>query len=94
MGHTEEPCEIHLKDVARNKVGDTLAFLCKIKSVKPMRYQGAAVRKALIEVRDNTKDPAITSEAQSLFEEAYRFSLCTVVWYEMLSAIQHVSKLM
>jgi hypothetical protein len=68
----------------------------KIKSVEPMRYQGAAVREALIEVRDHTKDSAIKAEAQSLSEEvgSYRFSTCTVVWYDMLSAIQHVSKLM
>ena len=68
----------------------------KIKSVEPMRYQGAAVREALIEVRDHTKDSAIKAEAQSLSEEvgSYRFSICTVVWYDMLSAIQHVSKLM
>jgi len=32
-----------------------------------MRYQGAAVREALIEVRDNTKYPAIKAEAQSFF---------------------------
>lgn len=68
----------------------------KVKSVEPMRYQGAAVREALIEVRDHTKDPAIKAEAQSLSEEvgSYRFSICTVVWYDMLSAIQHASKLM
>uniref|UniRef100_A0A1A8BXN8 Uncharacterized protein n=1 Tax=Nothobranchius kadleci TaxID=1051664 RepID=A0A1A8BXN8_NOTKA len=68
----------------------------KVKSVEPMRYQGAAVREALIEVRDKTKDPAIKTEAQSLSEEvgSYRFSICTVVWYDILSAIQHVSKLM
>ncbi|XP_041860484.1 zinc finger MYM-type protein 1-like [Melanotaenia boesemani] len=68
----------------------------KVKSVEPLRYQGAAVRDALIEVRDNTKDSAVKAEAQSLSEEvgSYRFSICTVVWYDMLSAIQHVSKLM
>ncbi|KAI7800882.1 transposase [Triplophysa rosa] len=68
----------------------------KVKSVEPMRYQGAAVREASIEVRDNTKDPAIKAEAQSLSEEvgSYRFSICTVVWCDMISAIQHVSKLM
>ncbi|RXN38610.1 zinc finger MYM-type 1-like protein [Labeo rohita] len=68
----------------------------KVKSVEPMRYHGAAVREALTEVRDNTKDPAIKAEAQSLSEQvgSYRFSICTVVWYDVLSAIQHVSKLM
>lgn len=34
----------------------------KVKSVEPMRYQRAAVREALIEVRDNTKDPAVKAE--------------------------------
>ncbi|KAK0140221.1 Zinc finger MYM-type protein 1 [Merluccius polli] len=68
----------------------------KVKSVEPMRYQGAAVREALIEVRDQTKDPAIKADAQSLSEEvgSYRFSICTVVRYDMLSAIQNVSKVM
>lgn len=61
-----------------------------------MRYHGAAVREALIEVRNHTKDPAVKAEAQSLSEEvgSYRFSICTVVWYDMLSSIQHASKLM
>uniref|UniRef100_A0A8C8DNF5 Zinc finger MYM-type protein 1-like n=1 Tax=Oryzias sinensis TaxID=183150 RepID=A0A8C8DNF5_9TELE len=68
----------------------------KVKSVEPMRYQSAAVREALLEVRDNTKDPVIKTEAQSLSEEvgSYRFSICTVVWYDILSHIQYVSKMM
>ena len=68
----------------------------KVKSVEPLRYQAAAVREALIEVRDQTKDPVIKIEAQSLSEEvgSYRFSICTVVWYDILSKIQLVSKLM
>ncbi|XP_023809021.1 zinc finger MYM-type protein 1-like [Oryzias latipes] len=68
----------------------------KIKSIEPMRYQGAAVREALIEVRDKTKDPVIKAEAQSLSEEvgSYRFNICTVVWHDILSTIKHVSKLM
>lgn len=83
MGHTEEACEHHFKDVGRNKVGE------QVKSVEPMRYHGAAVREALIEVRNHTKDPAVKAEAQSLSEEvgSYRFSICTVVWYDMLSSI-------
>ena len=54
------------------------------------------MREALIEVRDQTKDPVIKIEAQSLSEEvgSYRFSICTVVWCDSLSQIQHVSKLM
>ena len=54
------------------------------------------MREASIEVRDHTKDPAIKAETQSLSEEvgSYRFSICTVVWYDMPSAIQPVSKFM
>lgn len=68
----------------------------KVKSVEPLRYQAAAVREALIEVRDHTKDPIIKVEVQSLSEEvgSYRFSICTVVWYDILSQTHHVSKLM
>jgi hypothetical protein len=64
----------------------------KVKSVEPLRYQGVVVREALIEVRDQTKDPVIKIEAQSLSEElgSYRFSICTVVWYDILSQIQSV----
>lgn len=67
----------------------------KVKSVEPLRYQAAAVREALIEVRDHTKDPIFKFEAHSLSEEvgSYHFSICTV-WYDILSQIHHVNKLM
>ena len=47
-----------------------------------------------MEVRDNATDPVIKIEAQSLAEEvgSYRFSICTVVWHDILTKIQHVSK--
>ena len=67
----------------------------KVKSVEPLRYRAAAVREALIELRDHVKDPVTKVEAQSLSEEvgSSRFSICTV-WYDILSQIQYVSKLM
>lgn len=67
-----------------------------MKAVEPLRYEAAAVREALLEVRNQAKDPVIRIEAQSLAEEvgSFRFSLCTVVWYDMLSQIQQVSKLL
>lgn len=67
----------------------------KVKSAEPLRYQAAAVREALIEVGDHTKDPIIKVETQSLSEEvgSYRFGICTLVWY-ILSQTHHVSKLM
>ncbi|XP_071060272.1 zinc finger MYM-type protein 1-like isoform X2 [Pseudochaenichthys georgianus] len=68
----------------------------RVKAVEPLRYEAAAVREALLEVRNQAKDPIIRIEAQSLAEEvgSFRFALCTVVWYDMLSQIQQVSKLL
>ncbi|XP_039613975.1 zinc finger MYM-type protein 1-like [Polypterus senegalus] len=68
----------------------------KSNSVEPLRYQASAVREALIEVRHHTKDSVIKIEAQSMSEEvrSYRFSICTVVWYDILNQTHHVSKLM
>lgn len=46
-------------------------------------------------MRETTEDPVVKVEAQSLAEEiGYRFSICTVIWYDILNKIQHVSKQM
>lgn len=68
----------------------------RVKSVETVRYQAAEVRDALLEVRYNAIDPVIKIEAQSLAEKvgSYRFSICTVVWYDILTKIKHVSKLL
>ncbi|KAJ8385496.1 hypothetical protein AAFF_G00185920 [Aldrovandia affinis] len=68
----------------------------RINSVEAVRYQAAEVRAALLEVRDKATDAVIKIEAQSLAEEvgSYHFLICTVVWYDILTKIQHVSKLM
>ncbi|XP_034044861.1 zinc finger MYM-type protein 1-like [Thalassophryne amazonica] len=55
----------------------------------------SGIRDALLEVRDSTNDPTIKIEAQTLAEEigSYRFSICSVVWHDILSKIQ-VNKLL
>ncbi len=67
----------------------------RIDSIHAVRYKAGQVREAL-EVRETTTDPVVKVEAQSLAEEIgfYRFSICTVIWYDILCQIQHVSKLM
>lgn len=47
-------------------------------------------------MRETTADPVVRVEAQSLAEEigSYRFCICTAIWYDILSKIQYVSKLM
>lgn len=49
-----------------------------------------------MEVRDKATDGNVRTEAQSLAEEvgSFRFSICSVVWYDILSSVHHVSKLM
>ena len=49
----------------------------RVKAVEPLRYEATAVREALLEVRNQAKDPIIRIEAQSLAEEvgSFRFSL-------------------
>ena len=42
-----------------------------MKAVEPLRYEAAAVREALLEVRNQAKDPIIRIEAESLAEEAF-----------------------
>ncbi|XP_045898642.1 zinc finger MYM-type protein 1-like, partial [Micropterus dolomieu] len=68
----------------------------RIDSIQAVRYQAGPVRDALLEVRETTQDPVVKVEAQSLAEEigSYRFSICTVIWYDILNKIQHVSKQM
>ncbi|XP_076044693.1 zinc finger MYM-type protein 1-like [Oratosquilla oratoria] len=68
----------------------------RINSVEVVRFQAAKVREALLEVRASTADPAIKIEVQALAEEvgSYRFSICTVVWYDILRKVQTVNKLL
>ncbi|XP_076037228.1 zinc finger MYM-type protein 1-like [Oratosquilla oratoria] len=68
----------------------------RINSVEVVRFQAAKVREALLEVRASTADPAIKIEVQALVEEvgSYRFSIRTVVWYDILRKVQTVNKLL
>ncbi|XP_076892902.1 uncharacterized protein LOC143544769 [Bidens hawaiensis] len=89
-----------LKD---NVKGLTLKSMCptrwesRVDSVKPIRFQLIDVREALLEVRDlNTDtDTKTQSDARSLSKnEACEFVLylATVIWYEILSTVNFVSK--
>lgn len=47
-------------------------------------------------MRETAADPVVRVEAQALAEEigSYRFCICTAVWYDVLSKIHYVRKLM
>ena len=68
----------------------------RVNSIEAVRYQTPNIREALLEVRDKVTDPLTKVEAQSLAEEvgSYRFLICTVLWYDILHHVNHVSKLL
>lgn len=47
-------------------------------------------------MRETSVDPVVRVKAQSLAKEigSYRFCIHSVIWYDILSQIQHVRKLM
>ncbi|XP_034058243.1 zinc finger MYM-type protein 1-like [Gymnodraco acuticeps] len=68
----------------------------RVNSIEAVRYQAPNIREVLLEVSDKVTDPLTKVEAQSLAEEvgSYRFLICTVVWYDILHHVNHVSKLL
>ncbi|KAK0147356.1 Zinc finger MYM-type protein 1 [Merluccius polli] len=86
--------------ILRKYVGITLKswsetrWESRINSIEALRYQADKVREALLEVRSNATDPVVKVEANSLAEEigSFRFHICCVVWYDILSKINITSK--
>ncbi|KAL0159686.1 hypothetical protein M9458_043411, partial [Cirrhinus mrigala] len=59
----------------------------RVNSIEPLRYQAG-------KVREQTKDSTVKVEANSLAEEigSFRFQICWVIWYDILSRINTTSK--
>ncbi|KAJ0808162.1 putative transcription factor and/or regulators TTF-type(Zn) family [Helianthus annuus] len=73
----------------------TTRWESRVDSIKPIRTQLVDVRKALKEVRASDKDAKIQSEAKSLEKREvgdYEFLVQIVIWYEILSNVNVVSK--
>lgn len=68
----------------------------RVTSIEPLQYDTDKVREAMTEVRDEANESDVRIEAQSLAEEigSSRFQICTVVWFDILSYINHTSKLL
>ncbi|XP_068115177.1 uncharacterized protein [Hyperolius riggenbachi] len=68
----------------------------RVDGVKTVRFQAPNIREALLQVRETAIDPSVIVDAQFLAEEvgSYRFNICTVVWYDILSKIQQASKML
>ncbi|KAK1423943.1 hypothetical protein QVD17_19254 [Tagetes erecta] len=69
----------------------------RVDSVKAIRFQLSDVREALLEVGDTEKDPIIESQAKALAKNEvgdFEFLVAIVIWYEILTKVNVVSKKM
>jgi len=66
-----------------------------LESVKAIRFQIPEIREALLQVAESDDDSSKSSEAKSLAENelgSFEFLVEIIIWYEILSAINLVSK--
>ncbi|XP_058775025.1 uncharacterized protein LOC131649272 [Vicia villosa] len=69
----------------------------RVESVKAIRTQMSDFTEALLEVSENDLDPKIQNEAKSLATNElgdFEFLMAIIIWFEILSAINSVSKLL
>ncbi|XP_058778205.1 uncharacterized protein LOC131652373 [Vicia villosa] len=69
----------------------------QVESVKAIRTQMSDFTEALLEVSENDLDPKIQNEAKSLATNElgdFEFLMAIIIWFEILSAINFVSKLL
>jgi hypothetical protein len=67
----------------------------RVDSVKAIRFQMQDIRESLLQVSETDNDPTICSEANSLATNElgdFEFIVAIIIWYEVLSAINLVSK--
>ncbi|KAI3702674.1 hypothetical protein L6452_28423 [Arctium lappa] len=66
----------------------------RVKSVKAIRFQAPQIRSALLELCKSCDDAKTKSEAESLVSaiENFEFLLGMIIWYDILFAINMVSK--
>ncbi|CAN0847920.1 Zinc finger MYM-type protein 1 [Linum grandiflorum] len=84
----------NVKDLTLKPLSST-RWESRVESVKAIRFQMLEVREALLQVGDVDYDPKIRSEARSLAQNElgdFEFIVSLVIWYEILYAVNLVSK--
>ncbi|CAN0912413.1 Zinc finger MYM-type protein 1 [Linum grandiflorum] len=84
----------NVKDLTLKPLSST-CWESHVESVKAIRFQILEVREGLLQVGDVDKDPKIRSEANSLAQNElgdFEFIVSLVIWYEILYAVNLVSK--
>nr|TKW09163.1 hypothetical protein SEVIR_6G075100v2 [Setaria viridis] len=67
----------------------------RLESGKAIRFQILEIREALLHVAETDDDPLRSSEAKSLAENelgSFEFSVAIIIWFEILSAVNLISK--
>ncbi|XP_073362240.1 uncharacterized protein [Aegilops tauschii subsp. strangulata] len=78
-----------------NLLAAAIRWESRVDSVKAIRIQLPEIREALLQVAEIDKDPSTSSEAQSLAENNlcdFEFLVSIIIWYEILSAVNLISK--
>ena len=73
----------------------TTRWESRVESVKAIRFQCAKIREALLQVSESDNEPLTSSEAKGLANNElgeYEFLVTIVIWYEVLYAVNLVSK--
>ena len=90
MGYFER----HVKDLTLKPLSST-RWESRVESVKAIRFQILEVREALLQIADVDDNLKIRSEAKSLAQNElgdFEFIISLVIWYEILYAVNLVSK--
>jgi hypothetical protein len=67
----------------------------RVDSVKAIRFQCANIREALLQASESDNDPLTSSEAKGLANNElgeYEFLVSIIIWYDILYAVNLVSK--